>query len=331
MKEVAFYYPGPVWERGDEIKNLLLFFDGVALLVPEYLREKPFLVDPAIAYGLREKGLLFVLEPETFIDKETARRLGSAVTDILASGRLDPLLKSPGAFAELSMSRLGYMADETVAAAVFRELEERGLARETKDGKSIPMHPMVRNLILTLLAQLLRPLGLTKGLDLMPATDRPRLVEALAEVLSVEPGVAQVAQADLQEVSLDLSAIPIDEILGFREAHGSEFRKYARDLRRFVMELATVPVDERNSALGDRREEIRDQRDELKKVSRAAWGPRVRFALGLVGSGVSVATGNVLGAALTAASTIIGAVGAKPKVEAFSYIFAAEKTFSARK
>ena len=35
LPEIAFYYPNPMWHYGDWIKNLVLFFDGVALLVPE--------------------------------------------------------------------------------------------------------------------------------------------------------------------------------------------------------------------------------------------------------------------------------------------------------
>jgi hypothetical protein len=42
-----------MWQDGDWIKNLILFFDGVALLVPDYLRDKPENVDPAIVAGLR--------------------------------------------------------------------------------------------------------------------------------------------------------------------------------------------------------------------------------------------------------------------------------------
>jgi len=43
-KELAFYYPGPVWHSGDWIKNLILFFDGIALLVPDYIKDKPDIV-----------------------------------------------------------------------------------------------------------------------------------------------------------------------------------------------------------------------------------------------------------------------------------------------
>jgi len=33
-KEIAFYYPGPIWHRSDWIKTLILFFDGIGILLP---------------------------------------------------------------------------------------------------------------------------------------------------------------------------------------------------------------------------------------------------------------------------------------------------------
>lgn len=70
LPELAFYYPNPVWWSGDWVKNLIFFFDGIALLVPEYMLERPFEVDPAIAKGLQEHGLLKILEPEKFMDRK---------------------------------------------------------------------------------------------------------------------------------------------------------------------------------------------------------------------------------------------------------------------
>jgi len=40
-REIAFYYPGPMWSSAAWIKNLLLFFDGVGLLVPAYMKDRP--------------------------------------------------------------------------------------------------------------------------------------------------------------------------------------------------------------------------------------------------------------------------------------------------
>ena len=46
LKDVAFYYPGSFWNSAGWIKNLLLFFDGIALLVPTYMRDRPLVLEP---------------------------------------------------------------------------------------------------------------------------------------------------------------------------------------------------------------------------------------------------------------------------------------------
>jgi hypothetical protein len=38
--EVNFYYPNQFWQRGGGSKNLIWFFDGVGLLVPEYMQDR---------------------------------------------------------------------------------------------------------------------------------------------------------------------------------------------------------------------------------------------------------------------------------------------------
>lgn len=194
-KDVAFYYPGPLWYSAGWVKNLLLFFDGLALLVPSYMRGRPFEFEPEMANPLTSEGLLHILEPETLVDEQATKQLATALTDIIASGVLDPLAKKRTKFQELSWSRLGGYGDESLARMIFEELKRRNLAEDTKDGVSIPMHPMVRSLVLVLLAQILRPRGQNLGLDLSPATDRPELVGALQELL-------------LQTVGVDLTDVP---------------------------------------------------------------------------------------------------------------------------
>ena len=129
--------------NGDWIKNLILFFDGIALLVPEYMTETIEQYDPAIVAGLREHDLLHIVEPEKAVDKAASRTLASLMTDIIVSGALDFLAKDSSAFHEISMSRLGYYGDEGLADKIFQELKLRGLAQDSKDGLSVPLHPMV--------------------------------------------------------------------------------------------------------------------------------------------------------------------------------------------
>src|SRR5437899_2519132 len=75
MPEVGFYYPNPFWTDGDWVKNLVLFFDGIALLVPDYMEDQLEHFDPPMITGLRHHGLLHVVKPEQAIDKAATKNL----------------------------------------------------------------------------------------------------------------------------------------------------------------------------------------------------------------------------------------------------------------
>lgn len=68
-RELAYYCPDPMWRSGDWVKNLVLFFDGVAILLPRYLRDKPGRVDPAITTGLQQHRLPEIVEPEVAVHR----------------------------------------------------------------------------------------------------------------------------------------------------------------------------------------------------------------------------------------------------------------------
>ena len=75
-------------DLGDWIKNLVLFFDGIALLVPDYMKERPEEIDRSIVVGLQEQGLLEIIEPERAVDKSATETLAMTMTDIITSGVL---------------------------------------------------------------------------------------------------------------------------------------------------------------------------------------------------------------------------------------------------
>jgi hypothetical protein len=88
IDDLAYYYPQPYWAAGeaDVMKNLLLFFDGIAILLPRYMSGRETAADPVLAGPLREKGLLRLLEPETFVDQEMTEALITAVTELVTQG-----------------------------------------------------------------------------------------------------------------------------------------------------------------------------------------------------------------------------------------------------
>jgi hypothetical protein len=138
--------------------------------------------DPATAIPLLERGLLHVFEPEALVDKRATKQLGNTMVSIIDSGALDKLPKNLE-YHEISYSRMGGYGDDRIAKDLFQRLKAKGLVKDTKDGVSIPMHPMVRALILVLLSQILRSHGEKIDAELSPATDRPRIVQTLKNFL----------------------------------------------------------------------------------------------------------------------------------------------------
>lgn len=323
LPKIAFYYPGPIWRLGDRIKNLLLFFDGVALLVPEYMSDRPMEVDPSMVAGLEQEQLLHILKPEEIQTAEATEAMVSAMADVIASGSLDQLAGPGSPFAELSMSRMGFGADPALADMLYEELAIRGLAKPSADGVSIPLHPLVRNMILVLLAQILRPAGKDRGLDLIPATDRPEVHNSLKAFLSANsPSAGHVVDLDAQAVGVDLASVPIDDILSYRSKNLEAYQCYARNIRAFLRVLAAIPEQDRAEALSDRRAELADEAARLDAIAREWWKNPSRILLGAAGAAWTAVTGDVVGGLLAAGGAAISGSDMRP--EALSYLFGAQ-------
>jgi hypothetical protein len=293
------------------------------------MKERPEQIDPIMASPLTSLGLLHIFEPETLVDRPATEQLASAMTDIIASGMLDGLAEKGTAFHELSNSRLGFYGDRGLAQMILEELKTRGLARDSEDGVSIPMHPAVRALILVLLSQILRPKGPDLGFDLSPATDRPELVRALTELLSQPsaPTAGHVVASDLATVGVDLSMVPLDEVLGFRSENLKEHRAYMRAARQFVREVSLLPATEREQAFDDREAELTDMATDLRKRARKSWKRPASFVIGIAGAAWRLSGGDIIGAILGTGAAILGAKGERSETSAYSYLFAAHRRY----
>ena len=333
MTDTAYYYPAPYWavSEGRWIKSLLLFFDEVAILLPNYMYGRHREADPTLAGPLEDLGLLRVLEPNDWVDVETTKKLDGIVDELLTNGTFDDLPKADY-FAELSQSRIGYGADVELANSLIEKLQTRGLARPSEDGVSIPLHPTVRTTILVILAQLSRVAGAKRGMVVHPATNYIGAIRDLVETLSRErmPSRDNVIKLDLEPVSFDLDSVPLDDVLQFRAEHQDAHRAYMRDLRGFMCELAVIKnPNERESKLLERRQEIADMAHDIQRSTRWALGKNLAsWSLGIAGGVWSVAASDPIGLVLTAAGVISGIAPNSPKsVSAYSYLFRANQAF----
>ena len=329
--EIAYYYPPPFWGDGESgwAKSLLLFFDRLAILLPGYMYGRHAVADPATVLPLEERGLLQVLEPNEWVDTQMAEQLAEVMVELLTNGAFDGLT-SDRPFQELSQSRIGYGADVGLAEMLVEELQSRDLARPSEDGLSIPLHPEVRMTILVILGQLSRVAGVRRGLVIHPVTNCQNAVSDLMRTLAREPlpSAGRMIALDLEPVSLDLSSIPIDDILSFRAEHGDGHRAYMRDLGRFMTELAsTDDPHTRERLLVERREEIADNARNLQRSTRQSLGKNLTsVSLGLAGAAWSATTGDPLGAVLGAAALVPSIIPNRPNpITAYSYVFSVQR------
>ncbi len=326
--EVAYYYPAPYWSagHGDWIKSLLLFFDQVAILLPDYMYGVHRSVDPTLAGPLEDLGLLEVLEPTTWISQDVIDRLANTMVELLTDGTFADLDTSVH-YHELSQSRMGYGVDVGLADMLVEELQERHLAKPTTDGVSIPLHPVVRTTILVLLAQLARGAGSERGLRIHPTTDNRQAAEDLLQTLRqpVLASAGNVVALDLEAVTLDLSRVPLDDVLAFRAEHRDGHKAYMDSLRGFMVELAETAEPERANLIVDRRQELADTAHDLQRTARRAFARNLAtWSLGIAGSAWSYRAHDPLGLALTAGGLAAGLLpGGAAQPSAYSYIFQA--------
>lgn len=323
--ELAYLYPEPLWRSGEWVKNVLLLFDGVTLLVPDYMRDAPSRVDVEIGQPLQDMGLLRILSPEELVDADRTRRLITVLVDLIAGGAFDDLPPTTN-FHNLSYSRLGYSGDRQLSRMVIEELEARGLAERSVDGVSIPVHPMVRWSVLILLSQVMTSRALDDGARLEPLTDRPDVHRALAEVLNLPqmPTAGTVFTSDLSSLGLNLAGVPLDEVLAFREQHGHAYRAYARNVRDFARALGTFSERDQVSALKDRREALADELAVLHDLPAKAWRNPASLVLGAVGATYKASVRGDFVEAVQDFSS--GALGVEPTAQphsAFGYLLTA--------
>jgi hypothetical protein len=350
LRDVA-YWRSPSWTptRGEQLKTLLLFFDGIAVLAGDGFKDEAVERDPVFAGPIADLGLLHVLDAEALIDREMADDLREIVRCTLDTEPEARSSRSPSPpwddwdvwwecrdderdWLPLSPTRAGWAYRTPEHPSALDLLIERGLARA---GERVGyVDPGGYSLLMLALQQLIRRPAESLGLALQPVTATPAswvtLQNALARAAGHQPlSAATVVSHDLDVVTLNLASVPLDEVLAFRAEHGAEYRAYARDLRAFVREIGTLEATDRASALVDRHEELADTAEDLRKLARRSWRrPMASFSLGIAGAAVALAAGNLPSAAIAVGGGLLGLRRQSDPGTAYAYLFRVQRELS---
>ena len=371
LAHLAVYHPWPLMRPAplsNWAKNMLLFFDGLALVAPPEAAESLPSADLQTVAPLVDSGLFRFLDPVRLIDEDVANRMLDFLLEVATSPKARAKGQSGGGYPPYtsqrewteevpgthdwsgllwrhdnnwgrvysgkSLRRYEFNRDVAEAAEmVWQELFRRGLAVERSDLHPVLLHPAVWATFQALLVHAVRPSGLCAGLDLEPCTDELALFDgtlALAKG-SLPPTQANVIASDLNNVGLDLSRAPLDDVLAFREDHGRQYRAYAAELRAFVAEMAPMSNIERRAAFKRRKADFDDAAQDLRRLSRRRWRqPMASITIGIAGAAWSgIHGGDAPSALLALLGGIVGANVPENDVRgAYSYVFEAQRSLS---
>lgn len=332
LQEVAFIH-GATSGSG-RLKTLLLFFDGIAFLET---RQEAMQSDETIALPLADLGVLHTFEAEKFVDESVARELSTAIAEAIQGGVLTPRTNQAIFDALVDQSRVGHVLAPDIAKHIVDELGSHDLAipderSEINGGYGFPVQEHVRDFIHAALTQLIRRPAEAQGLSLQPADevyheDQYGVARLLRD--TQYPNLGQIVSLDLTQVTFDLDDIPLDEVLDFKRQHGAAHRRYAKDLRQFGLELSLTPPSQMDKAMDDRRQQLADAADGLRRFARESWRrPVASFGLGISGAAMAWSQGNPVGAGISALGGILGLKRQAEPGSAFTYLFAAQRKLS---
>ena len=329
--DFAFYYPGQRFQNVDWIKNLICFFDGIAMLVPEDMPNYRDRHAEETVLALETHNLFRIIRPEEVVDQRATKALAKAFGKVINTGRLDHFVKGgygnagKSAFESLSKAKLGFHSDHELADSIFQELRYRGLAYDLGEDIYVKMDKTVLVLILTLLAHILKPKGEDLGITFSPVTDQKDVVAALCGILEPEsapPTAGDVVSFDMDRVGVNLNGIPMDEVLDFRKENYCKHRDYILSIRKFTRELSLMPLDERAAKFEQRQEELKTLSQDLRWRYNSAWKKQFfSFAIGVTGAAWAAFGGDPIAGALTALAAAPALIPDRPtEISVYSYL-----------
>lgn len=227
------------------MKTMLLVCDKIGLSLNTELVDDVIERDPVLAVPLSERGLLVNFDPREELSQASSTRLAEALTEVIEHlPRWTGRDRSP-----LIMEHWGAAAAPRAAARFQQALADRGLLSSASSIGMIEMDEKARALVLIAFATVLRH-DLAARVALHPvAPDYGQPWSGFSEtVLSYlrELGDRENKNAplgsedftdsvilldDLMAIDVDLSAVPLDEILAFRRENRAHYRAYINGVR----------------------------------------------------------------------------------------------------
>jgi len=323
-KELVLYHPDYWFFDSDWAKNLLLFADGICLLIPSENQLNVVKKQEYFLRGCSDEGVIHILNAEEVITDIMTIKLRDTLETAISQGMFNDITQ--GATSLISLQRLGFESHYDSANWMYNALKKMNLVQKPKNNM-MEIDAKVYGFIISFLAHLISASKTNNGISMYPVTDRDSAIQDLRYLASFgnyNLSQPEVMMFDFQTVGVDLSGMPVDEIISYKKENSVLYQNYIKTARRFIREVYNTPEELRKEALNDREQEIAELAIELRRASRRAWSKPANFSLTVAGAAISLATSNPLPAAVLATAAAVSNLFDKPapkEAGLYSYIF----------
>lgn len=323
----AYYSDGISWESSDWAKSMLLFFDGIAVLVPEREDEAFEHSDEAVIAGMRKAECLRVLRPTDLVDAQTAGDIASDVEKIVAA--LDWRGGEDRATDSLYVEKLGsHVAGRTVDR-LASNLRDRGLAKGK--GAALEVDRRVIMLVLSVIAAHAQRRGQALGVQLTPAHSTRSWAhrrEFLGEWVRRDQ-YAHIINTDVETLRINVGPIPVDELVSFREQNRSALDQYRLAIALLAKDLAQLDLDLQRVARSERVESLKEARREIERSGREYLSNTGGLMCAVAGLVWTCIGHDIAGALLAGGVLAFDALGtsSQKRLHDLSYVISASQVF----
>ncbi|MBS0189676.1 MAG: hypothetical protein JSR52_00870 [Planctomycetes bacterium] len=311
---LAYYTDGIAWSSSEWAKAMLLFFDGIGMLVPPQEDRAFEESDEAVIAGMRDANCLRVLRPDELVDQVTAKAVVDSVTRAIEEQdwRGDGI---NGTLDLLYLDKMGYRASRAPFELMAQQLRERRLAVDWEHGASMAVDRRVGLLTLSVIAAHSRRRGNDLGVRLTPTTDNLKWGRRQRE-LREHPAMhslAQVIQADVDQLAIDVGRVPVNELVDFRRRNIEALDRYRLGVARVARDLDSLDPEHHVTVLKERADNLQDARRAVERAGRDFWSTAGSLTFAVGGIAWTCVTGDLMGAIFGLGELGLELLGAESK------------------
>ena len=339
-KLIGAYPSGWIWpeQEFDLMKNLIPFFDGLAIFMPEHLVERVVDSDPFLVRPLFEAGDLWNINPDTALSDAMSAEISQNVnTFVEQNGEAIKRKIRNEARMQMETRTSSHLGSSPEAEALINRLIGDGLAEPVAYDGTFKVEGGVKRFIMQSLFGVMSAKLAPSETQLVPVTNEfsemyPYQGAGKTNFYQFGPrsvswDISRIITQDIREVGVDLRAVPLDEVLDFSTRYRAEYRTYLRSLHETVRAILTLSndgkyVDDIRGVLRDRLDALHEQSDFLRRSSRSEFRRKsLSLLVSITGSAWTIRTGDYVGATLAAVSAAVGLVSPPDNISEYCYLF----------